>query len=89
MRKTSLVNIGFGNTISSSRLICIVSPESAPIRRVIQEAKEKFLLIDATCGKKTKSVLIMDTGHVILSGLQCETLVNRFDKVTSSGENNE
>ena len=85
----SLVNIGFGNMISSSRLISIVNPESAPIRRVIQEAKEKFMLIDATCGKKTKSVLIMDTGHIVLSGLQCETVANRFEKIELNGENNE
>lgn len=74
-----LINIGFGNMISSSRLISIVSPESAPIKRIISESKEKGMLIDATYGRKTRAVAIMDSGHVVLSALALETISNRAD----------
>ena len=73
-----LINIGFGNMVSASRLVAIVSPESAPIKRVIQNAKEKNMLIDATYGRRTRAVLITDSEHVILSPLQPETVANRF-----------
>ena len=63
-----LINIGFGNMVSSARVIAIVSPESAPIKRIIQEAKDKGTLIDATYGRRTRAVLIMDSDHVVLSG---------------------
>ena len=72
-----LINIGFGNMVSSSRLLTIVSPESAPIKRIIQEAKDRGMLIDATYGRRTRSVLIMDTDHVILSAIQPETIAGR------------
>ena len=65
-----LTSIGFGNLISLDRLLTIVSPDAAPIKRLVQEAKERGMLIDASCGRKTRSVLIMDTDHVILSGLE-------------------
>ena len=74
-----LVNIGFGNMINANRLITIVSPESAPIKRIIQEAKEKGLLIDATYGRRTRAVVIMDSDHVILSAVQPETVARRFN----------
>ena len=64
-----LVNIGFGNLISAQRLVAIVSPDSAPIKRVVQEAKERGMLIDASYGRSTKSVILMDTDHVVLSSL--------------------
>ena len=67
-----LINIGFGNMVSSARVIAIVSPESAPIKRIIQEAKDKGTLIDATYGRRTRAVLIMDSDHVILSALPPE-----------------
>ena len=67
-----LINIGFGNMVSASRLIAIVSPESAPIKRIIQEARDKGVLIDATYGRKTASIFIMDSDHVILSALPPE-----------------
>ena len=67
-----LINIGFGNMVSANRLVAIVSPESAPIKRIIQDAKEKGMLIDATYGRKTASIFIMDSGHVILSALPTE-----------------
>ena len=72
-----LINIGFGNMVSSDRVLTIVSPESAPIKRIIQEAKERSLLVDATYGRRTRAVIIMDTDHVILSAIQPETIANR------------
>ena len=73
-----LINIGFGNMVNASRLVAIVSPESAPIKRVIQEARERSMLIDATYGRRTRAVVIMDSDHVILSAIQPETVANRF-----------
>ncbi len=73
-----LINIGFGNMVSSARVIAIVSPESAPIKRIIQEAKDKGTLIDATYGRRTRAVLIMDSAHVVLSALSAEKLAPRL-----------
>ncbi len=73
-----LVNIGFGNMVAAQRLLTIVAPDSAPIKRVIQEAKERGMLIDASFGRKTKAVLVMDTDHVILSAISPETIVARM-----------
>ena len=72
-----LINIGFGNMISQGRLIAIVSPESAPIKRIITEARERGNLVDATYGRRTRAVIIMDSGHVILSAIQPETVAGR------------
>ncbi len=74
-----LVNIGFGNIVSGGRVIAIVSPESAPIKRIVQEARESGRLIDATCGRRTRAVVITDSDHVILSAIQPETVANRLD----------
>lgn len=74
-----LINIGFGNIVSTNRLIAIVSPESAPIKRIIQEAREKGKLIDATYGRRTRAVIITDSEHIILSAVQPETVANRLD----------
>ncbi len=74
-----LINIGFGNMISSSKLVAIVSPESAPIKRMIQEAKDKGTLIDATYGRRTRAVIVMDSDHIILSAKQPETVAGRID----------
>lgn len=79
-----LVNIGFGNMISANRLISIVSPESAPIKRVIREAEDKRMLINATYGRRTRAVIIMDSGHVVLSSLQPETVANRLNETEES-----
>ena len=76
----NLVNIGFGNMVSANRMIAIVSPESAPIKRIIQDAKEKGMLIDATHGRRTRAVIITDSDHVILTYLQSETLANRMSE---------
>lgn len=74
-----LINIGFGNMVSANRLVAIVSPESAPIKRIIQDAKERGTLIDATYGRRTRAVIIMDSEHVILSAVQPETVANRLN----------
>lgn len=76
-----LVNIGFGNIVSANRIIAIVSPESAPIKRIIQEAKDKGTAVDATYGRRTRAVVIMDSGHVVLSAVQPETVAGRLDNV--------
>lgn len=72
-----LLNIGFGNLVSFERLISVVSPDSAPVKRLVQEARDRGTLIDASCGRKTKSVLIMDSDHVILSAISIETIASR------------
>ena len=73
-----LVNIGFGNMVSASRLVAMISPDSAPIKRIIQDVRERGLLIDATYGRRTRAVLVMDSGHVILSAIQPETVAGRI-----------
>lgn len=75
-----LINIGFGNIVSANRIISIVSPESAPIKRLVQEAKDKGVAIDATYGRRTRAVIVMDSGHVVLSAVQPETVAGRLDK---------
>ena len=81
-----LINIGFGNMVSAGRLIAIVSPESAPIKRMVQEARDKGNLIDATYGRRTRAVLIMDSDHIVLSALQPETVANRLSGEKDTGE---
>ena len=73
-----LINIGYGNMVSASRVVAIVSPESAPIKRMIQDARDGGSLIDATYGRRTRAVIIADSGHVILSAIQPETISNRI-----------
>ena len=84
-----LINIGFGNMVSANRIIAVISPESAPVKRVISEARDKGLLIDATYGRKTRAVIITDSSHVILSAIQPETVANRFNPDTEEMEHNE
>ena len=81
-----LVNIGFGNLVSAGRIISIVSPESAPIKRMIQDVREKGLLIDASFGRSTRSVIITDSGNVILSALSCDVLASRIEDKTENEE---
>lgn len=81
-----LINIGFGNMVSASRLIAIVSPESAPIKRIMQDARDKCMLIDATYGRRTRAVIITDSDHVILSAVQPETVANRLDDDDSEAD---
>ena len=75
-----LINIGFGSMIAAHRLLAIVSPDSAPVKRVVQEAKERGMLIDASYGHKTKSVILMDTDHVILSALEPDAINQRVEE---------
>lgn len=81
-----LINIGFGNIVSANRLLAIVSPDSAPIKRIVQESREHGKLIDATYGRRTRAVIIMDSGHVVLSAVQPETVANRLDSRDTSEE---
>ena len=73
-----LINIGFGSMVAANRLLAIVAPDSAPIKRVVQEARERGMLIDASYGRKTKAVILMDTDHVILSAIPTETIYARW-----------
>ena len=73
-----LLNIGFGNMVSANRVMAIISPESAPIKRMVQDARGKGLLIDATYGRKTRAVLVMDSGQIVLSAIQPETVAHRL-----------
>ncbi len=75
-----LVNIGFGSMVAAGRVLSVMDPDSAPIKRVIQEAKERGMLVDASYGRKTQSVLLMDTDHVILSAMTPEVLAQRFEE---------
>lgn len=84
-----LINIGFGNMVSASRLVAIVSPESAPIKRIIQEARDRGMLIDATYGRRTRAVIITDSDHVVLSAVQPETVAHRLDDVNEEDEEDE
>ncbi len=84
-----LINIGFGNMVAAGRLVAIVSPESAPIKRIIQDAKERGMLIDATYGRRTRAVLITDSDHVILSAVQPETVANRMGDDAQEGTDEE
>lgn len=81
-----LINIGFGNMIAASRLIAIISPDSAPVKRIISDAKESGNLIDATYGRRTRSVLITDSSHIILSAVQPETIGNRLSEDEDIGD---
>ena len=80
-----LVNVGYGNTVNADRLLAIVSPDSAPIRRLVQDARDETRVIDATCGRKTRAVLIMDSGHVVLPPLQPETMAARIEDRSNKG----
>ena len=81
-----LINIGFGSLIAAGRVLLVLEPDSAPIKRVVQEARERGMLIDASYGRKTKSVILMDTDHVILSALTPEILAGRWSEKTQTQE---
>lgn len=82
MRKTlnKLINVGFGNVVNSSKIISIISPDAAPIKRMVQHAKDSGMAIDATCGRRTKAVIITESGHIILSSLLPETIAGRVNQ---------
>lgn len=79
-----LINIGFGNTVNVDRIVAVVSPEAAPVKRIVQTAKDEGTAIDATCGRRTRSVIVCDSGHIILSALQPDTIAG---KTTEEQEN--
>ena len=81
-----LINIGFGNLVSAGRLVAVVSPDSAPIKRMVQEARDRGVLIDATYGRRTLAVLIMDNDHLVLSALGPEDIAGRLEKTQDGGE---
>ena len=84
-----LINIGFGNMVSASRILAIIAPESAPIKRIIQDTREKGMLVDATYGRKTRSVLLMDSDHVILAAIAPEVVAARMGIVVETYEEEE
>ena len=77
--KSMLLNVGFGNMVAVGRLIAIASPDSSPIKRIIQDARDRNAVIDATHGRRTRAVVVMDSGHIVLCALQTETLANRLN----------
>ena len=81
-----IVNIGYGNMISAERIIAIVSPDAAPVKRMVQGAKDRGMLIDASCGRKTKAVIVTDSDHIVLSALQPETLSHRAQQTETTEE---
>ena len=83
------INIGFGNMVCADRVVAIVSPDSAPIKRLIQDAREAGRVIDVSCGRRTRAVIITDSDHVILSSVQSETISNRLDDSTDYDEEDE
>ena len=84
-----LINVGFGNIVSGARVIAILSPDSAPIKRIVQEAKERGMVIDATCGRRTRSVIVTDSDHIILSAIQTETIAGRAEQSGEDGDKDE
>lgn len=80
LNNMKMINIGYGNMISAERIVSVISPESAPIKRLIQEAKDDGRAIDATYGRKTRAVIVMDSGHIVLSSLITETLASRINE---------
>lgn len=83
------INIGFGNMVAADRIVTLVSPDSAPIKRLIQDAKDDGRVIDVTCGRRTRAVIITDSDHVILSAIQAETVANRLDSNDTSIDDDE
>lgn len=81
-----LINVGFGNIVAAQRVVAVVSPESAPIKRIIQEAREKGTLIDATYGRRTRAVIVTDSGHLVLSAVQPETVAQRLSGPMTAGD---
>ena len=72
-----MINIGFGNIVSAGRVVAIVAPDAAPVKRIVQDARERSVLVDATCGRRTRTVLVMESGHLVLSALTTETIAAR------------
>ena len=81
-----LINVGFGNLVSADRLVAVVAPDSAPVKRLVQDAKDAGRVIDVSCGRRTRAVIITDSEHVILSALQAETVANRVDSTDTEDD---
>lgn len=81
-----LINVGFGNIVAANRVVAVVGPESAPIKRIVQEARDRGSLIDATYGRRTRAVIVTDSGHLVLSAVQPETVAQRLIPPTDAGE---
>lgn len=81
-----LLNIGFGNMVSAGRIVAVIAPDSAPVKRMVQEARDQSHLVDGTAGRRTRAVLLMDTGHVVLSAVQPETIAGRLQSETEEGK---
>lgn len=82
-----LLNVGFGNMVSAGRIVAVIAPDSAPVKRMVQEARDGGRVIDGTAGRRTRAVVIMDTGHVVLSAIQPETIAGRLQSETEEGKN--
>jgi len=89
LNNIGLINIGFGNMVSATRVVAIVNPESSPVKRMIQEAREKSAVIDATQGRRTRAVIVTDSGHILLSSIQPETIAGRIGQRPSFTEASE
>ena len=83
------INVGFGNMVAADRVVALASPDSAPVKRLVQDAKDDGRAIDVTCGRRTRSVIITDSEHVILSAIQTETISNRLDNSDDGGDDEE
>lgn len=81
-----LLNIGFGNMVSAARIVAVIAPDSAPVKRLVQEARDEGQLVDATAGRRTRAVLMMDSGHIVLSAIQPETIAGRLQSDTEEGK---
>ena len=81
-----LLNIGFGNMVSSGRIVAVIAPDSAPVKRMVQEARDGGHLVDGTAGRRTRAVLMMDSGHIVLSAVQPETIAGRLQSDTEEGK---
>ena len=84
-----MINIGFGNIVSAGRVVAIVAPDAAPVKRIVQDARERSVLVDATCGRRTRAVIVTDSGHIILSALLPETIMHRLDSKEIIAEDEE
>lgn len=84
-----LINIGYGNMLSASKVVTIVSPEAAPVKRLVQNARDRHMLVDASCGRKTKSVIVMESGHIVLAAISPETLAHRVSGTDGNEEEEE
>lgn len=85
---SGLINVGFGNVVNSNKIVAIINPESAPIKRLIQNARDNGMTVDATQGRRTRAVIITEDDYFVLSALQPETITNRFNNIEVKGENN-